>query len=195
MTGLDKILEEINSEAKENSDKIISQAEEQAELITNAAHDEADVKYREIISGAEKEAADIISRGESSASLEESRSALSAKQSVITKMLSNALEHIKSLNSEEYFSLILKLAEKNSLTEEGRIAFSAEDLSRLPKNFEEKVNSVSKGKLTVSDEPANIKSGFVLIYGGIEENCSFEAIFRSKQEELTDRISQLLFKN
>ena len=35
--------------------------------------------------------------------------------------------------------------------------------------------------------------GFLLVYGGIEENCTISAVFASKREELSDQVNRLLF--
>lgn len=193
MTGLDKIIEEIKSEASANADVILKSADNDAAKIIADAKKEANEKSDEILKNAEKKKEDILSRGESSANLEKQKSLLVAKQTVINNMLSASLEKMENAEDKQYFSYIIKLIEKNSQNTDGFIAFNSKDLNRLPENFVSEINAVSKGKLVISNTPVNIKSGFILIYGGIEENCSFDAIFRSKHEELTDEISALLF--
>ena len=47
--------------------------------------------------------------------------------------------------------------------------------------------------LHVSAGSRDIDAGFVLTYGGIEENCSFDAIFDSARETLQDKAQELLF--
>ncbi len=32
--------------------------------------------------------------------------------------------------------------------------------------------------------------GFLLVYGGIEENCTIRAVFDAGREELSDRVNQ-----
>ena len=49
-----------------------------------------------------------------------------------------------------------------------------------------KTDSVKEGNDT-------IRGGFVLLYGGIEENCTFKAMFDSKKGELSDKVHVLLF--
>jgi V/A-type H+-transporting ATPase subunit E len=69
-------------------------------------------------------------------------------------------------------------------------------LSRVPKDFEKKLNDAlaKKGaKLAVSDKTQEIGGGFVLDYGGIEMNCSFKAMFDSARESLQDKVRGLLF--
>ena len=40
---------------------------------------------------------------------------------------------------------------------------------------------------------AEANGGFVLVYGGIEENCSFEAMFAAQREKLQDQVHAFLF--
>ena len=45
----------------------------------------------------------------------------------------------------------------------------------------------------VSKEGKNIENGFVLVYGGIEENCTLRAMFDAKRDELSDKVHRMLF--
>ena len=58
-----------------------------------------------------------------------------------------------------------------------------------------KVNAETGLDLELNAEPVNIDGGFILLYGGIEENCSFSAIFSGERERLSDVASKLLFDN
>ncbi|MBQ6412391.1 MAG: Archaeal/vacuolar-type H+-ATPase subunit E [Ruminococcus sp.] len=136
---------------------------------------------------------DIKKRGESAADLEEKRVLLSTKQHIISQMLQNGLENAKHLPDDEYFSLILQMIGKYSLPQDGTILFGEKDLKRLPADFASKFNDAAKGKIALSDKAAAIDAGFILQYGGIEENCSFDAIFASEAENLSDRAGRLLF--
>lgn len=193
MTGLEKILEEIKSESDKKTEEILSSARAKAKLTEQAAQEEGKKLSADILSKARKQHEEILARGKSSAELEKNRIMLEAKQQVLSEMLQNALSGMKQLPDEAYFSLLLQLIKKHSMPQMGEIRFSAKDISRLPKHFEKKINAVSKGTLLLSDTAADIDGGFILIYGGIEENCSFEAMFRGKHEELSDEISRLLF--
>ena len=100
---------------------------------------------------------------------------------------------------EAYFENIVKLAVKASQNGKGTILFSKADLDRLPEIFADTLNAalVAGGKegaaLTVSSETRDIDGGFVLTYGGIEENCSFDALFDSAHEMLQDKVQEILF--
>ena len=66
----------------------------------------------------------------------------------------------------------------------------------MPEGFEEEIREIAGkngGTLVLSKEPRKISGGFVLVYGGIEENCSFRAMFNSRKDELSDEVHRILF--
>ena len=193
MSGIDKIISRIEqdtqavcdnviAEAKVKADRIVADAEAQAQSIAAAGKEKTAARV-----------ADIKKRGDSAADLEEKRVMLCAKQDIIAKMLREGLDKAKNLPDDEYFGLITQMVGKYSLPEDGVILFGAKDKERMPANLPERLNSVSKGGLTLAVENADIDAGFILKYGGIEQNCSFDAIFAGEAETLSDRAGKLLF--
>lgn len=193
MAGIDKMIRQIQDDTKTVCDDMIAAAQAKAEKILADAQKEADQISADRKKRTAAHIADIEKRGESSAALEERKVALYTKQSIINDMLNTGMKTAKDLPDDEYFALILKMIEKNSQPQDGVIYFGKKDLARLPLNYIDKINSVSKGKLTLSDNAAAIDAGFILSYGGIEENCSFDAIFMSGKDNLSDRAGRLLF--
>lgn len=193
MSGIEKIIQGIEDDTRAVCEGIIAQAQTKAAQIAADADEEA----ARIRSASDQRIAamvtDIKKRGDSAADLEEKKVLLCAKQSIISDMLSIGIDRVKSLPDQEYFALIVKMVKKYSQPQEGVIRFGKKDLDRLPSDLMKQVNRVSAGELTLSDIPAPIDAGFILIYGGIEENCSFDAIFLSEDEALKDRAGKLLF--
>ena len=70
---------------------------------------------------------------------------------------------------------------------------SKRDLSRLPANFEKEVCNTANAEITIKKTPANIKNGFILVYGDIEIDCTFDAIFDTYRDELRDIVHEQLF--
>ena len=196
MTGLEKITSEIKADADKSVAAII---------------DKANAEASGILAGAEKEAAETIekvnhdvsvrlsaskSTAESAAALRKRRLILEEKQKLIGEVIEEAKNLIYALPDNVYFEKILKLAEKNVNPAEGTIIFNAKDLSRLPADFETKLNVVAVakgGKLTVSKETRPIDGGFVLLYEGIDQNCSITSLFETHIESVQDKIQKLLF--
>lgn len=194
MNGLDKILEQISLESKQNSENIIKKAESDAEKIKNQAKLDSKRQAEEILAASKTECEDIIERGKSSANLFIRQNALKAKQKIISDIINEAHAFLVNLDNDKYFSLILKMVEKNCQNQNGEILFNSADLKRLPKTFKSQLKKVSNNNLSISDMPIDIDGGFVLSYGGIEENCSFKAIFGSNEEFLQDKVHSLLFE-
>ncbi len=193
MSGIDKIIQQIELDSKTVCDSVIAEAQRKADKVIA----EAKVKAESIVlEGKERTAfkvEDIKKRGDSAANLAEKRIMLNTKQQIISSMLKNGLDEAKNLPDDEYFELITGMVEKYSLPEKGEICFGKKDLNRLPAGYAEKLSAASKGELTLSPDAAAIDAGFILRYGGIEQNCSFDAIFAGESETLSDRAGKLLF--
>ena len=78
----------------------------------------------------------------------------------------------------------------------GDLVLSKADLARLPENFLATINAslAQEGaSLALSEQTRETGGGFVLLYDGIEENCTFDALFDSLQEQLLDEVHAILF--
>ena len=89
-----------------------------------------------------------------------------------------------------------RMIEKSSSAKEWTDSFFKKDLERLPAGYEKQISNIAKahgGELTLSEIASDIDGGFVLVYGGIEENCSLSAMFHANKEEMADKLNSLLF--
>lgn len=193
MSGLDRIIEQINADAervcadiRSNCDcrcnEIINIATAEAEKIAEVANEEAKLYVSR-----------IISKAESSALFEKRTVLLKAKQQIIKDYLKESLEYICNLSDEQYFDLILKIISQLNAKKSGEMFFSQKDLLRLPDGIKKKINGFFENGITVSNTPANIIGGFILKCGLIEINCSLDALFDSKRDMLIDELSAFLF--
>ena len=193
MSGIDKIIQEIENNAAQSCDSVIAQARQKADAIIADAQKQADQIVADGKDRTAAHVADIKKRGDSAAELEEKRVMLVTKQQIINTMLQEGLATAKSLPKDEYFALIKSMVAKYSMEDEGVIFFGENDNHRLPVDFLSELNQAAKGGIVLSSEPAPIDAGFILKYGGIEQNCSFDAIFAGEAEELCDKAGRLLF--
>lgn len=196
MTGLEKILYQIEEEAKSSAEKIVEDANKEAQAILT----KADATCQEMKAAAEHKAAavteDILAKSRSAVGMQRKKDLLAAKQQVIGEVIDQAQKSLYKLDDAAYFALIEKMLEKSVLAESGQIRFNAADQKRLPAGFEKKIAAIAEkkgGALTVSQETCDIDGGFLLVYGGIEENCSFAAMFAAEKENLQDKVHTLLF--
>jgi V/A-type H+-transporting ATPase subunit E len=196
MTGLDKILSRIQSEAQSLADEKIAEAHRQAEEIIRDMENRGRAECDRLSQESSSDAAGLIARAESAAALQKRRAILSAKLQMIGDIIQKAKDTILSLPQEEYFNQLLKMASKYALPQNGQIVFSQKDRDRLPAGFDQKLNKAAAakgGSLAVSDETRPIDGGFVIVYGEIEENCSITALFDDRRDTLQDKVHELLF--
>lgn len=196
MSGLDKIKDRILQEAQEQAEEKIKEAEEKAGEIKSEAVREAGEIAKERKAKAENEVKSYKERVDSSIDLEHRTRILAAKQEIIGDVIEEAKRRILALDAKDYFALILKLVEKNMQEGSGTIFFSDADLAKMPSGFTGEVHALAKdhgNDLSVSMKSRNIGPGFILSYGGVEENCTFDALFEEKKDDLTDIVQTILF--
>ena len=193
MTGLEKIIDRIQHDADNTINGIRSKSEAQCKALLSEAESEVQVLLLKGKADADKKYNDIIARAQSAASLEERKIMLSAKQEIISTMISNTLNSLLNLPDDKYFTLIYKFIERYSLNSDGVISFNKADLKRLPADFADKANAVSKGVLTLGADPVEIDGGFILSSGGVDVNCSISSLINDNSEKISDSVAQLLF--
>jgi V/A-type H+-transporting ATPase subunit E len=196
MTGLEKMKSQILDEAKALADSKIAEANRRAEEILEEAKADAEKSVASISQRSDKDVANYRERIISSIDLQKRTKLLAAKQEVIAQVLDQSYDRLKTMETGEYFAMLLKLAEKYVLPQEGIMYFSQADLGKMPESFKSDVKKLAEtkgGKLNISGEGRNIENGFVLAYGGIEENCTLKAIFDAKRDEFADKIHHILF--
>lgn len=196
MTGLEKITDQIQEEAKASAAGRLEAAQKEADAILAEAKDACAAMEAE---AAQKNAAMKVNyegRVKSSAEQQRRTALLRAKQEIIAEVIEEAYVTLKKKDVQSYFLTMEKILKTYALAEAGEIYFSAEDLARMPGDFEKKITAAAKekgGSLVLKKEPKAIADGFVLVYGGVEENCTLKALFDAKRDELQDKVNAILF--
>lgn len=193
MSGLEKILSQIEYESNDRCKAIVEEAEKKAQSIINEANEKAQKLELENKEKTEKKLEDLKQVSISSADFAKSKIILKSKLEIIDEMLEKSLDELKKLPDEEYFEIISQLIIKNSKAKKGVLRLSQKDLNRLPKGFAEDINSKLEGDGIELGDAIDINGGFVLVYDDIDINCSFDAIASSKLDELRDALNALLF--
>ena len=187
MSGLDKMKSRIFEEAEQSAAELLDQAKKDAEKIVKDAVEKAGADAEHIRVKAAADAKEYAKRAESSADMNRKQALLAAKQDVIRSVLEDAYSQVMNMDDAAYFEMLGKMLDKYMLAQDGAICFSKRDLDRMPKSF------AKGGKLVISEEARKIDGGFILVYGGIEENCTIKAVFDAKREELADVVKRQLF--
>ena len=193
MTGLEKIISQIEYESNDRCRNIIEDANKKAQGIIDNANKEAKKIASDISEETAKKLDNLKQSAISSAELSKSKILLKSKLEIIDDMLNKSLNEIKSLPDKEYFEIVKTLIINNAKEGKGVLNLSQTDKNRLPSDFIDSINNDLKGKSIVMGDTIDIESGFVLVYGDIDINCSFDAIATSKKDELRDALNALLF--
>lgn len=197
MSGLDNMKSQILDEANHTAEAKVAEAKAQAAEILDKARVEATAQVEKISAKAQADVAHLAERTESSCDMQRKQALLRAKQDVIATVLDSAYDRILNLDADAYFDTVLKMLKEYVLPEKGEIYFSSKDLSRLPAGFEEEIGKIAAekgGALSLAKEAKEMKGGFILVYGGIEENCTVKALFDAKRDELSDTVNRALFQ-
>lgn len=196
MRGIEKIAAQIIGEAEEKKAAIYEEIQHKIDELNAKTDEEIKAELERINDDTLREEGTLEELAGLAAQQKRRQAALSAKQEVIGEIINEAYERLLNLEDEKYFAVIKKMLEDNVLSEKGEIIFSARDRQRMPKDFEDVIKNVAfekGGGLVMSDEIRSIDGGFVLVYGGIEENCTFKAMLEASREELHDMVNGKLF--
>lgn len=190
MTGLEQIVDQIKQEAMTASnEKLEATKLEAKQIIENTKKDieSSTVQFQQQV---EQERKQLELRGNSAAQLQKRKRLLQAKQEMIQQIFDDSIETMLHMNEKDYFSLLLRMVDRYALNEPGTIQMSEQDIERMPESFHEEL---TKRNIIISDQSAKVNGGFLLNYGDIEENCSFEALIAVNREKLQDQIVAMIF--
>ncbi|MEE0752289.1 V-type ATP synthase subunit E [Frisingicoccus sp.] len=196
MSGLDKINSHILEEANQTAAAKLAEAREKAERIVAEAGEKAQAEAERSRQISERDIKNYMDRVASSCDMQKKRAILAAKQEMISEVLNQAYARVIGLPDDAYFSMIKKLLEAYVQPEKGVICFSETDLKRIPQGFEAEIAEIAQskgGSLSISDKGKVMDGGCILVYGGIEENCTIRAIFDARRDELSDMVQEMLF--
>lgn len=197
MSGLDKIKSQILEEAECTAKARLAEATASAEKITADVKAEVQAESERMEQKSEAAVKNYAERVASACDMRRKKAVLTAKQEVISEVLEKAYGKVVELPDEAYFELLRKMLEKYAQPADGEIVLSAADTKRMPEGFDKEIQKIAEAKggmLKVSGETKEMEGGFILVYGGIEENCTIRAMFDAKRDELSDQVQKLLFR-
>lgn len=195
MSGLDKIISDITEQSKLRSDELLRTSREEAERLLSESHQKALAEKEQRQKKLDEKLSVLENNSRASARLASSKIILTAKHEAAAEMLCKAIAIIDGLSKKEYFEIIKKLILKNARKgEDGIIRFSKTDSKRLPQNFLESIEKNLDGAKLTLGKPADINDGFILSYGLVDVNCTFEAVTSDKSDEINDGLNKILFE-
>ncbi|MGI5878505.1 MAG: V-type ATP synthase subunit E [Christensenellales bacterium] len=197
MPGIDQILETILSTARQEADSTLSDARNRCEMIRRQA--EADVvafgESMEKTTRSHRE--EIERRADTQARLGRSREKLAVRQALIGEAFEQALDALCALPAERFVPFVEGLMQEAAVTGHERV-ITAPHETRIDAALIARVNRALAaqglpGSLTLSDEKAPIRGGFLLEEDGVLTNCSFEMLLRQLRTGIEAEVAETLF--
>lgn len=196
MTGIDSILNIISNQQKSIENDIIHSAEEKALNIEADGESKAEMAYNEYIKKSLEKAEMDYRNACNSIDSENKRKILRCRVELIETTIKKIISKLSELPDNEYFKIITRIALQKIHSGDGEIYFNKKDLTRIPMDFAEKLSVNAKkvnGTIKISETPADIENGFILVYGRISENCTFNEIIESEKDKIYDILARELF--
>lgn len=192
MGGLEEIIRQIGAASESEIAEIMSEAEAECKQITDEGKKETEDMIAAKNRQSETEATLALEKMKSGAGIKKKQEILRIKQKLIAGILDKAQEKMESLDTIEYFEMLLTIIKNNAHEEKGIICFNERDLNRVPKDFVDRLKKMGIS-LEISEYPVDIQNGVILDYGDIEENCTFQALIDAKREILQDQVNRYIF--
>lgn len=186
MNGLQAIRERILDEARQAAAQIDEQAEKQVGEILSVAEQDKTKIVTEAEIKAEKQAEALLARARSTALMESRKTLLEARQQMIDRAISGAVEQIRTLPEEQRVAYYRDLIASSSI-KNGEIILSAADrhlADRLLKGRDD---------LRLSDEIGRFNGGLILRRGQVEDNLTLAIIIAGRRPELVRAAADILF--
>lgn len=196
MTGLEKIIQQILQEAQAKADEQIAQANKTAEEIIAQGKAQAEQTAADILKKSERDVENLKISAASSNDLYRRTEVLKSKQEVISQVIQTAYETVCGMDADKYFALLEKMAANNVAAQDGLLCLAKKDMDRMPADFAERIAKLAEaagGTLKISQAEEQIENGFVLIYGGVENNCTIKALFDASHDKIQDIVNALLY--
>ncbi len=199
MKGTEKIIAHIRADGDAEAKKILDAAAKQAEEIRAASFKEALSEYERLMEAGNAECEDILSGSRRIAEMEAKKSVLSVKQEMISAAFDAAREEIVNMPRDKYTQFLARMAAEAAASGMEEIVLNARDKAEVGKAVCKAANELlsakgTPGKLTVSEDTADISGGVIVRFGGIETNCSIDALIRQRRSGLSTEVAAALFE-
>ncbi len=202
MSGIDNIIEMINSKTAEKEKEILAEAQKHKKQKLSEAKEKAKMTADAITSKAEAETKAEIVRFEASAKLKSKYQLLEAKYSLIEEILSSAKTHLENLPGKKAYEKVLErlvIDAATSLEETPlEIVLPKGHASHISvKSIESAVskNTGKKTKISVSKETIRASGGAIVRNTDNTRRVdnTFEDRFVRLERALRDQIFEILF--
>ena len=187
MNGIDRITDRIEADAREQAKAIIAEAEAKCAEIRKENEKKAQERYLQLIRNGTKDCESGLERRKSAAEMDAKKSVLALKQDCVAEAFDMAKRRLADMPEDSYVGFLASLAASAAADGSGEIVLSARDRERCGKAVLERANAALAAKgltpaLTLAADSREISGGLILRQGGVEVNCSIEALVEALKD-------------
>lgn len=199
MNGIDRITDRIEADAREQAKAIIAEAEAKCAEIRKENEKKAQERYLELIRNGTKDCESGLERRKSAAEMDAKKSVLALKQDCVAEAFDMAKRRLADMPEDSYVGFLASLAASAAADGSGEIVLSTRDRERCGKAVLERANAALAAKgltpaLTLAADSREISGGLILRQGGVEVNCSIEALVEALKGPMTADVARTLFE-
>lgn len=199
MNGIDRITDRIEADAREQAKAIIAEAEAKCAEIRKENEKKAQERYLQLIRNGTKDCESGLERRKSAAEMDAKKSVLALKQDCVAEAFDMAKRRLVDMPEDSYVGFLASLAASAAADGSGEIVLSARDRERCGKAVLERANAALAAKgltpaLTLAADSREISGGLILRQGGVEVNCSIEALVEALKGPMTADVARTLFE-
>lgn len=192
----DAILKRIEQDARQAADAALSEARARADALQASCQTKLAQEDQAALERARKDALALDDRMQRMAELDARKALLREKRAVLDEAFTLALKKMQAMpaaKAKRYAMGVLLDAARGDET-----LIADKDSPWCDAAFVREANQAltaagREGKLRLSEEKKALGGGFLLVRGGMEVNCSFEAAIAARRLELEAEVASLLF--
>ncbi len=195
--NIDAILQRIQDDAAQFVTQALSAAREKAAQTKTQAETELAREKETVLNQAKAEAGELHDRMMRMAALESRKETLTIKRELIDQAFAQALGTMRAMKPDQarrfHIALLLEAArgeEQLIIDEKDATLFDADFLAQANAAL---AKAGKPGKLTLSSDHRAMQGGFVLWQSGMEINCSYESVLRTRRAGLEAEVAAALF--
>ena len=219
MTGLDKIIDRILSDAKEKARGILETAQADCRKIAEDYAAKAEEIRERLTSEADAKGEAIVARARSTVATNRRNLLLQTKSALVDEAFEAAKRALVDTDLGKYSELLTALltsalieeaenAEKTAaygdevtefdtyevqMNESDRAAYGADVVEAAKRAALRRIGGERAAKVRLSEKTVPIDGGLILCYGSIEVNCSLSMLMAQMRKSLEAKVSAILF--
>ena len=198
MPGAEKLIEKILGDAQRDAESVWAEADEKRNALRDKTLRDIERRKAEIERQAAESIAENKKRMVAVYDLEYRKQLLAAKQDMMLKARSLALEKLRALDGASYIKLMKQRLLVCAASGTGAIAVSPQE-KRLNAAFLADANAAlqqaaGQGSVTLLSETRDISGGFVYVSGGMEIDVSLEALLDEAWQQTETEVAAVLFE-